>query len=124
MIVEMANASQKTIRVNGTPLLVGQLLQDAQLIGALLKIGLFSVGAQSFSDMRMESFGGRTEAAPMKSVPVAMIGLAFSYALKVSPEKKEDILKESRRLEYHFGPIPLDSILMSELASLTQSKDD
>lgn len=124
VMIDMASQNGRTVSIEGKEIPIVKLMHDSQLIGAFLKIGLFSAGAQSFSDMRMQSFGGRTEAQPMESVPVSMIGFAFLYALQVSPKRKEDILKEARRIEHYFGPVPLDSILMSELASLTRAEEN
>lgn len=120
VIRDMATRDPIRIMVGGKPFPVPDLLGDPQVIGALLKIGLFSIGAQSFSDMRLDGFGGRTQAEPMENVPAALIGMAFSYALKSTKDEtdKVELRKRARRIEKVFGPVPLDPILMSEIAAL------
>lgn len=124
VIRDMAQRDPVRIAVSGRLIPVADLLGDPQVVGALLKIGLFSIGAQTFSDMRMESFGGRTEAQPMESVPAGLIGMAFSYALRVTKDgaDKSDVRRHAKRIEKVFGPVPLDPILMSEIAALAREE--
>lgn len=119
VVLEVVGKSDAVIHLDGRPVPVTALMTDQQIVSALMKIGLFSVGAQSFSDMRKASFGGRTAAPPMESVPVALITMAFSYAVKVIGKEatKETVRRDAARIERAFGAIPLDPMLMSEIAT-------
>lgn len=123
VIRDVARTSGRSITISGQEVPAHKLLGDATLVGALLKIGLFSVGAQPFSDMRLESFGGRTAGTPMPTVPTAMIAMSFGYALKVGGKSKEEIVLWARRIEKRLGSIPLDPVLMSEIASLAAEEE-
>lgn len=126
VISDMARRSSARIRIGERSFRIHELLDDPQLVGALLKIGLFSIGAQSFSDMKMEGFGGRTEPDPMIGIPAGLIGLAFCYALRVTGDgaDKDDVRRQAKRIEKVFGPVPLDPILMSEIAALAAAKGE
>lgn len=126
IIRDMAARDNINIFVSGQSIPILQLLDDSVLMSSLLKIGLFSIGAQSFSDMSGESFGGRTKAEPMLHIPSAMVGIAFSYALRAMPSEpsKEHIRAESDRIEKVFGRVPLDPILMSEIAAMAREENN
>ncbi len=125
VLMEVVRKSEAVLHLEGHPVPIHRLMGDQQVVAALMKIGLFSVGAQSFADMRMESFGGRTAAPPMASVPVSLIAMAFNYAMKVvGPEATKDSLrKDAAKIERAFGAISLDPILMSEISALATQQE-
>lgn len=124
IMLELAEKNNVNISFDGHSVPARTWMSDSQLVGALLKIGLFSVGAQSFSDMKLASFGGRTAGTAMPAIPVAMVALSFHYALRVCDKDKAAIMKHARRIERAFGPVNMDPILMSEIASLMNEKGD
>lgn len=123
VLLDVAKTKNKRITIGDGQSMLVNLFDDEALIGSLLKIALFSVGAQGFSDMTQASAGPRAKGAPLDVIPTGMIALSFGYAIQVTPEEKTEILKHARRLERRFGPIPLDPHLMSEIASLAREQE-
>lgn len=127
-----AKAIMDIVRSRGNVILIGnerypliKMMDDQKLVISLMKMSMFFVGAQSFSDMTQQSFGGRTAPRPMKNIPVGMVGLAFDYTLKVMGKEvaKNDVIKQAVRIEKRFGKVPVDPILMSEISALAKEEN-
>lgn len=124
LLLDTARNISTSVMIGEKKLLLPQLMGDQQLMAALLKIGLFSAGAQSFSAFTLTDYGPRIQGDPMLHTPAGMIAMAFAYAARCfDGRSKKEIVSHSRRIEKKFGQVPLDPILMGEISSLAQEKE-
>lgn len=103
-------------------------LQSQPLVTDLVKLGLFSMNIEKIIALDEREDG---EAVSFSRIPSFLLGVGVHYAIEVAPTLKSPegsppvisvggLENHVRRIEKHFGIIPVDSALVARVAILAR----
>lgn len=126
MLLHLGGGSELQFHKNGVTIAPPLAFQSQALVRDLLKVGFFSMNIHSMAGV--DVLPGAMPGVQGNGIPVALLGMAFHYALDAAPRRAAgkgpeiveiaDLEQQVALIERHFGAIDIDLDLVARVSIL------